>query len=226
METSRRRIARAFGCAAAITCLASTHVRALTVIDHLHDFNGLTFGITLNGIGQTFTATDPYLVDASFALTSSPDSRVWWNDAHIQVFKGFPDSFGPGNNTAIFTSPRIDFATLPQIGTFGGVTPVYELRLSTHGLTDALSLTPGAVYSLTLSNFGTIGDAFYAANQPSYYAGGASINHQEEGNPAWRGPFTVEDLGFKLVMDLPEPSTSTVLLLTLITTTATRRRRS
>jgi hypothetical protein len=174
-------------------------------------------------MGQTFVARDPFMADASFALTESPDDRVWWNDAHIQVFRGFPDSFGANPNTAIFTSPRIDFTLLPQIGTSPAGRRIFELRFSTHGLNAALPLIVGDMYSMTLSNFGTTGDAFYASHQPSFYSDGAYTNHSYSGGP-WRGPFDVEDLAFRLVM-VPEPASAAICILCFCVATRPSRKR-
>jgi len=212
MHVSSRKRNLALYCALFCSACLVGELRA-TVIDHLSDYNVLIFTSNVNGIGQTFTAPDPFLQDASLALTESPDGRVWWNDAHIQVFHGFPDSFGATGNTAIFTSPQIDFTSLPQIGTSPAGRPIFELRFSTHGLSALLPLVAGDVYTMTLSNFGTTGDAFYASHQPSFYPDGIYVNHLYP-VAEWRG-FDVEDLAFRLVT-VPEPSFAGIGVLWMI----------
>src|SRR5438045_3503687 len=134
--------------------------------------NSAAYSQGLAGIGQTFIAQEPFLQDASLILTASPDSRVWWNDAHLQLVSNFP--IGRGGPTApnvIYTSPRVDFSTLSQVGQLFEY-PTYELKLSSAGLSGVLPITIGAKYSLLLSNFGQSGDSFWAFNQPRGYAQG------------------------------------------------------
>jgi hypothetical protein len=76
---------------------------------------------------------------------------------------------------------------------------------------------------MTLSNFGTTGDAFFADNQPSFFSDGAFTNHLKSGG-VWRGPFEVEDLAFRLVM-VPEPASAGICFLCFCIATRPARKR-
>jgi len=180
----------------------------------------LSYSTNLNGIGQSFIAKEPYLQDASFLLTNSPDTRVWWNDAHIQIIHGLPVGIGADGQNAIYTSPRIDFASLPQTGTVFGSLPVYELAFSQTGLHAPVRITVGDVYTLTLSNFGTVGDSFYADNQPSFFSDGIKVIHLSS-ETSWRST-TIEDLAFRLIM-IPEPGCLLQAVVILMGVVATMR---
>jgi hypothetical protein len=200
-----------------------SRLRADVVIDHFAPSSLFEFTLGVNGVGQTFTAGDTALRDASFNLTSSPGgSRVFFNDAHLQVFSGSPQNFGPNADNALFTSARIDLAALPQTGTFADH-PLYELKFSAFGMSE-LPLVPGQTYTIAVSNFGSTGDLFFAAHQPSVYPDGGRVSHLYAETP-WRAPTTVEDVAFKVTM-VPEPAAAAVAAFPLICALSFRRRPS
>jgi len=210
---------RGYLCIAAAMLLGIVHCARGDVLDYSSDYNAITSPDTIDAIGQTFTATQLFLVDASLQLSKPFQFRPFWTDAHLELRSGFPNTLQDLNANVLFRSDRIDLDSLQQTGSvsFNASIPLYELSLTSAGLDHLISLQPGATYTLDLVDFGTTGDIAYAEkNSAGDYPFGGEVSHLRGDNANdWRGPFNNTDLAFKVVM-VPEPSTLIIMLSPLL----------
>src|SRR5688572_15214004 len=166
----------------------------------------------LNGTGQTFTATNVRLSDASFLLCERDPTRPWWSQARLQVRAGPPGNFDGTSGNILFESPIIDFDALPPVGTAFNGDDLYELKLSEHGMTTELALSVGGLYSVVIVDPGTTGWMHFAGESPGTYAGGNRVDH----NRAYANEFwsisEESDLAFQVTMTAPEPSSGIIVI--------------
>jgi hypothetical protein len=199
-------------CFALVACLvcAAAPARGET-LDYLMTFTGFSFRDDLNGIGQTFVATDPFITDASLLLVSPfPNQGPWWQDAHLEVRRGLPQNFDGSSGNVLYRSGVIDFAALPQVGTFDGHT-LYELSLSAMGQVQPLPTVPGETYSLVVVHGGTTGYINFANHAPGTYALGGQVGHNRAyANNFWAGPYDFVEMSFRVVGAIPEPTSALV----------------
>ena len=195
--------------------------------DYLFSYNSLTHTGTLNAIGQTFTGEPEQLLDASLLLCE-PDPGVgtqWWSQARFQLRAGLPGNLDGSSGNVIFNSSIINFSTLPVVGTAFNGDDLFELKLSDVGFNAPVNLVGGQTYSLVVVDAGSTGTINYAAQQPSSYPGGGQVGHtRASANGTWGGPYSFEDLAFKVVTT-PEPGGATVCVGALMLGVMRRRAR-
>jgi hypothetical protein len=181
---------------------------------------------TLNGLGQTFTATlsNPKLLDASIMLAKDDSFHTAWTSGFVfELRRGLPGNFDGTSGNILFQSNPLTIDSIPQVGTRFGQ-EVRELRLSDVGFSAPFTLEQGQLYTLFLRDPGAAGTIGYAAQQPSVYAGGDSIYHARSyTNTFYSGPISVEDLAFQVVM-IPEPACAASAGAGLFALFAARRR--
>ena len=198
------------GAAAGLVLLLSfgTSVRA-SDLDYLDASSShLTFRTDLNGIGQTFTATDARLIDASLMLVKNPSLPTpWVSGFRFEVREGLPGNFDGTSGNVLFQSGPIDIDDVPTVGMRLGQ-ELRRLDLSNVGFHTPLALTVGQTYTLVLRDLGDSGMMSYAGVQPGPYPGGGLTGHNRAyANNFWAGPYPFEDMLFRVQM-VPEPSSA------------------
>lgn len=206
--------------------LAPCSFAAATTIDQFGNANLLVLTDGVNGIGQTFVATDPFIVDASLLLTSAdPDIGEWTDQAHFELRRGLPGNLDGTSGNVLFRSGAIDATSLPQVGMLFG-RPLYELQLTKVGLGAPIATVAGETYTLALVGDETIGSMNYAAILPQTYPSGGEVIHGRGfANGFWSGPSGSEDLAFKVVGAVPEPGSATACVAVCLTSVVFPARR-
>lgn len=72
----------------------------------------------LNGLGQTFKATDVLLTDASLMLANNASIHTSWvSGFRVEVRAGLPGNFDGTSGNVLFQSVPIDIDDVPVVGT-------------------------------------------------------------------------------------------------------------
>lgn len=180
-----------------------------TVLDYLDTSNSfLAHRTDLDGIGQTFKATDAWLTDASLMLAKSATlPTAWVSGFRFEVRAGLPGNFDGTSGNILFQSGPIDIDDVPTVGTRLG-SELKRLDLSDFGFDTPLALTVDQTYTLVLRDLGTSGRISYAGVQPGTYPDGGLTGHNRAyANSFWAGPYDFEDIVFRVEM-VPEPSSA------------------
>jgi hypothetical protein len=179
----------------------------------------------LNGLGQTFKATDVLLTDASLMLANNASIHTSWvSGFRVEVRAGLPGNFDGTSGNVLFQSVPIDIDDVPVVGTRLG-SELRRLDLSDFGLSTPLALTVNQTYTLVLRDIGTAGTISYAAVQPSAYPDGGSTGHNRAyTNDFWSPPTVSDDLLFRVEM-VPEPSSAGAAVVAAAALTLRRRAR-
>jgi hypothetical protein len=188
-----------------------------TLIDHLDQVDQIEYRSDVNAIGQTFTADDAFLADASIRIAQlDMPHQFWLTDAYLEIRGGMPGDFYGSSGNILFRSPRIDFATLPVVGTAwgAGYLNLLDVRLSDLGLPTPVRVTPGSTYTLLLIDYGNTGWITFASSfiADAYPDGGAIGHNRSYADDFWSGPYSRGDLAFMVHM-VPEPATLSLLAL-------------
>ena len=201
---------RRAGAATGLVLLVSLAASArATVLDYLDTSNSYLAQTTeLDGIGQTFKATDVWLTDASLMLAKdSSFHTAWVSGFRFEVRAGLPGNLDGTSGNVLFQSVPINIDGVPTVGTRFDQ-ELKRLDLSDFGLTTPLALTVDQTYTLLVRDTGGSGTIGYAAVQPGTYAGGgATGNNRQYANDFWGGPTDIDDLVFRVEM-VPEPSSA------------------